>query len=63
MPTLKDDDAAQIITKGDGKSKSIDALGEMNHVISRLSNSIVHLKDYVDENLDSSGAKRVPSKI
>ena len=51
-----------IFTKGDNKINTIEALGDMQHALSRMIGSISHLKEYVDEQMIDSIDKNVIKK-
>ena len=51
-----------IVTKGDNKINTIEALGDMQHALSRMIGSISHLKEYVDEKMIDSIDKNVIKK-
>ena len=51
-----------IVTNGDNKINTIEALGDMQHTLSRMIGSISHLKEYVDEQMIDSIDKNVIKK-
>ena len=51
-----------IVTNGDNKINTIEALGDMQHTLSRMIGSISHLKEYVDEKMRKSINKNVIKK-
>ena len=56
---MTDPPPTKIITEGDAKVHSIDALGDISHVLKRMSMAILHLNDFATENVAKGTAKNV----
>ena len=56
---MTDPPPTKITTEGDAKVHTIDALGDICHVIKRMSRAIIHLNDFATENVAKGTAKNV----
>ena len=56
---MNDLDVKKIVTKGDSNVNSITSLGEMKHVVERLTSIINHLKEFMLETIDDSIEKNM----